>query len=325
MSRGRTMYRTGSRRRSRSFSTSPMGGVKRMLFNVMDKAVQAAPLALPYMFGKDKTSNSGVVTTGQHDYQRQYTYKKASRRVRRRARKIYRSFIKNSLKLVGTNTVIKNSTQSCVTDATNPQNWSVVHVGGLTGTENGANDINAIISSDTRIATSGKVLITNGNIDITMRNSSTGGIGLEVDVYEVGYSNETKRTSFGTMLSDAWTETPAIGSLTSFTINSRGSQLFDFPELFKKGVKIFKKTKVFLPDANTATYRMKLKRNKWITPTNDIIDNVGFIKPYYTRSLVFVVKPIVGQNDFGTLSIGCTRKYTYKIYEDDQDRDGILP
>lgn len=276
--------------------------------------------------GTQTDFNTGIVTTGQHDYQRQYKYRKAPRRMRRRAKRMYRNFIKSSLKLVGTNTVIKNASFSVTTSTLLPQQWSTCHLGGMTGVENGGNDINSLVSSDTRISTSGKVLITNGNLDVTMRNTTAdGNVSLEVDVYEIGYRNQTKRTSFGSLMSDAWGETPAVGSLTSFTINDRGTQLFDFPELFKKGVKIFKKTKVFLPAANTATYRLKLRRNQWINPSEDIVDNVGFVKAYYTRSLVFVFKPVVGTGDVGTLSVGCTRKYTYKIFEDDTDRDGILP
>lgn len=324
MFRGRTMSRSPSRRRSRS-SSSRYGGTKRILTYMADAAAQTLPYAYNYFTGTD-TKSGGVVTTGQHDYQRQYRYKKASRRVRRRARRTYKRFVKNSLKLVGSNTVIKNQSTTTTTSATTPQAMTVVHVGGLTGTEFGGNDINSIVSNDARVSTSGKVLIQNGNLDITMRNNSAdSNVSLEVDVYELVYNNQTKKPSFGSLLSDAWTETPAIGSMTSFTINDRGTQLFDFPLMSKKGVKIIKKTKVFLPAGNTATYRLKLKRNQWINPSEDLIDNVGYIKPYYTRSVAIVFKPVVGTGDVSSLIVGNTRKYIYKIFEDDTSRDAILP
>lgn len=275
---------------------------------------------------KTRQRNSNIVTTAQHDYQTQYRKKSLPRKLKRRYRRAMKSFVSKSLRLVGSNTVVKNQSTSVVTSALIPQTFVAIHLGACNGTavgEPGLGDINNIVSSDTRVSSSGKLLIKTANMDCTMRN--TGNNPIEVDVYHVVYTDATKETSWFAQYNNAATNTPPIGSLTSLTLNQRGVQLFDFPDLFKRGQKILKKTKVFLPVGNTATYRLKLRANQWITPANELQDNFGFYKPYYTQTLVFVVKPTVGSDDTSTFVVGCTRKYLYKIFEDDRDADGILP
>lgn len=269
---------------------------------------------------------SNIVTTAQHDYQTQYRKRKLPNRIRKRYRKAFKSFVHKSLKLVGSNTVVKNQSVSVVTSAAIPQTFTTIHLGAMNGTsstEPGLGDINTLVSNDTRIASSGKMLIKTASLDCTMRN--TGNNPIEVDVYHIVYTDATRETSWYAQYNNAVTNTPAIGTLTSLNLNQRGVQLFDFPDMLKRGQKILKKTKVFLPVGNTATYRFKLRSNQWISPSNELQDNYGFYKPYYTQTLVFVVKPTVGSDDTSNFTVGCTRKYLYKIFEDDRDADGILP
>lgn len=288
----------------------------------------AARKAGSYVRTKLTSNPSGVQTTSQYDFKRQYKYKRAPARIRRRAKKAYRRFVKQSLKLVGTNTVVKNDSNVTVTSALIKQNYTAVHCGGTNGGGDfGGSDLNTILSSDTRInPSSGKVLLQNSSVDITMRNTSDAvtGAPLEVDVYEVAYWDSIKPNTFAALVTAVQTDTPAIGSLSSLLLTDRGTQLFDFPAFAKKGLKIYKKTKVFLPIGNTATYRMSLRKNMWINATNDIIDSTGYVKRGYTKSLIFVFKPVVGSSDTCSLAIGNTRKYVYKIFEDDADRDGLL-
>lgn len=314
------------KRRYPDFSNYSIPGFIAKLYQLGNVAKKARTGAGPSrVMTLRRRGAQGIQTTLQRDFARQYSKKRLPRRVRRRARKMFKRFVKQSLKLVGSNTVIKNNVNSTSTSTLLPQNWTAVHLGGTNGTDFGGGDLNSIISSDTRInGSSGKLLIATANLDVTIRNTSTD-TGMECDVYELGYWDNTKRTAFSQIMSDVATDTPAVGTLTSLTINDRGAQLFDFPALSKKGVTIYKKTKVFLPVGNTATYRLKNKKNMWVNATNDIVDNSGYVKKGYTKTLVFVFKPVVGSGDVTTLTVGCTRKYLYKIYEDDADRDGNLP
>lgn len=279
------------------------------------------------MSTQTRNSNDQVQTTNQFDTKVQYKKRRVSRRKYKRAKRSFRAYVRNSLRCLGTNTVVKNDSATVSTTQLVPQTWTIVHLGATNGTstaEPGLGDINSLVSSDTRIGSSGKLLIKTSNLDVTFRNVSTANAA-EVDIYHLTYWDETKETSFNGIQTAAVNNTPAIGSLTGLTLLQRGVQLFDIPEIFKKGVKCLKKTKVQLPAGNTATYRLK-NNYRWISPANDIQDSTGYVKPKYTQSLLFVVKSTVGTADQAvTLTVGATRKYMYKIYEDDQDRDGLLP
>lgn len=291
-------------------------------------AVKRAKIAgRSYTNTMTRNKTRGVVTTAQRDYKLQYLRKRAPRKVRIRAKKYYRKFIKNSLKLVGTNTVVFNDSTQGTTSALLTQGYLIMNVGGTNGTnlsyDEGNNDLNTLVSNDTRISSSGKIMLKSSSADYTIRNISDI-TPIEVDLYELEYWDNTKEANFVALYNSSITNTPAIGGASSLTLNQRGVQLFDFPEIMKRGVRILKKTKVFLPVGNTATYRMKLKNNVWITVGNDISDNTGYVKRNFTKTLLAVWKPVVGGSEVSTLTIGCTRRYVYKIYEDDRDADGLL-
>lgn len=280
-------------------------------------------------FTKTMTRNKtrGVVTTSQRDYKLQYLRKRAPRKVRIRAKKYYKKFIRNSLKLVGTNTVVFNDSLSAQTSALIPQGYMIFNVGTTNGTnlsyEEGNADLNTLISNDTRISSSGKILLKSTSADYTLRNTSVEA-PIECDVYEIEYWDNTKENNFASIYNSSITSTPAIGTATSLALNQRGVQLFDFPEIMKRGVRVLKKTKVFLPNGQTATYRLKCKSNVWISTGNDITDNSGFVKRNFTKTLLVVWKPVVGSEPDSGMIIGCTRRYVYKIFEDDRDADALL-
>lgn len=298
---------------------------------IMHQLQQAKKQRVGGSFSYTRTGSSnrtrGVVTTAQRDYNLQYRKKSASKKIKKRSRKSYKRFIKQSLKLVGTNTVVFNDTLTASTSAALPQGYMTFTVGSTNGTNNsydeGNGDLNTLISNDTRISSSGKLCLKSSAGDYTIRNTGTTA-PLEVDVYEIVYYDTTKEANWAGIYSSAATNTPPIGAAASLSLNNRGVQLFDFPDMMKRGVSVLKKTKIFLPVGNTATYRLKCKSNQWITPANDISDNSGYVKRNFTRSLVCVFKPVVGSGDVGTLAIACTRRYVYKIFEDDRDCDALL-
>jgi hypothetical protein len=161
------------------------------------------------------TYKSGVGTTANYDKRVMYKRKRAPAKYRKRARKAYRRFVKQSLKLVGSNTVVFNTnTTASTNNITSPQNMIACHLSGTNapvGGEIGSNDINNIFSNDTRIATSGKVMFKTALMDLTVRNSGT--FALECDIYELSYKDNTKQNGLRLMVDQAATDTPTISGL----------------------------------------------------------------------------------------------------------------
>lgn len=318
-------YRTPKFNRPFNFSGSPIP------FKLYSSAVKKPRNWSPRGLKLDKKPvvASGVLTTQNYDKRVMYRKRRAPLRIRRRAKKAYRRFVRQSLKLVGTNTVVFNSSVSSSTNNTTaPQNMLVVNVAGTNGNgslELGSGDINSLVSNDARIASSGKVLMKTAMADMTIRNLSAS-VACEVDVYEISYRDTTKFLTFRQMVDSATGNTPNINtSGNGLNIVTRGVQLFDIPELFKYGITVLKKTKVFLPAGNTATYSLHNRKPQWFSTANDLIDNNGFVKRGYTRTIACVYKPVVNTtNDVVSLGIGVTRKYMYKIFEDDRDADQQL-
>lgn len=270
----------------------------------------------------------GIVTTAQFDAKRQYRKTKMPYRKRRQWKKFVRKVQAVSMKLVGTRTVVKNDTISSATIAGVGQNYLFMHLYGVNGTspggwECGEDDITNIKSSDPDIKGNGRVLFGSAVMDITLRNISTEA-PIEVDLYEIGYGDETKQTSLFAMQAAAIANTPPVGGLVGLDLQTRGVTLFDLPELIKYGkIKIYKKTKLFLPVGNTATYQVRDPKNISFS-SNEWNDTTGYVKPRITRTLVAIYKPVVGAGVVSNLAAGVTRKYMYKIYEDQEDQDGLL-
>lgn len=259
----------------------------------------------------------------------------------RRKRRYWKKFLLKSraalLKSVGTRTVLRNSVISKSTDATYPQGVLTCHLYGMNGTntasEVGCADIGDLLVNDTSIGSSGKVHFDTGVMDITFRNvppgaEETSQRSMEVDVYDLIFRDETKFENFESMISDAQTNTPVIGGATGISINTRGATLFDLPHLIKLGkIKILKKVKVFLPMGNTFTYQVRNPRN-WVLNAADWNDTAGLIEPRHTRTVVAVFKAVVsagGANPAAVqLDAGVTRKYKYKVIEDDGDYDNVI-
>lgn len=270
----------------------------------------------------------GIVTTAQFDAKRQYYKKKMPFKKKRRWKKFVRKVQAVNMKLVGTRTVVKNDTVSSATIAGVGQNYLFMHLYGINGTtpgawEAGVDDIVQIKTNDPDLKSNGRLLFGSAVMDITLRNTSETA-PVEVDLYEIGYGDETKQKSLYGIAGAAALNTPPIGALTGLDLQTRGVTLFDLPELIKYGkIKIYKKTKVFLPVGNTATYQIRVPKNIQMS-SNEWNDTTGFIKPNVTRTLVAVYKPVVSAGSNSNLAAGVTRKYMYKIYEDQEDQDGLL-
>lgn len=175
---------------------------------------------------------------------------------------------------------------------------------------------------------------------------------LEVDIYEIISSKELvdlnvatgdlqsalARTNTevlniggaGTGLS--WTAT--AGAAPNFTANcSRGATPWDCTlGLSQYGLKILKKRKFFVPNQQTITYQMRDPKRR-VATFERLSAQLGSNLRGWTKWLYIVYKMVPGipiggvatpGNGVEEITIGCTRKYFYKIEGFNEDRDRYI-
>lgn len=272
-----------------------------------------------------KTGRSLGVTAN-YDRSTQYRKKRMPRRKRKAWAKFFRKVKAANLKLLGTRTVVFNSQmQTNVTAAT--QAVQVFALYGKNGDVDSVNsvgfrDLSRIFSNDPELNAENKsALFGSGIVDFTMHN--TGNTQLEVDLYELYTYGMDHGGSYFTDQQDAELVTPTIAG-TPLTLTTRGATPFDFPVMIKKGYKIYRKTKYFLPPGNTATAQYRNPRNHKVTGNQVLTNSADFHYRKLTKVYVFIFKSVAGTIEDGQLTVGVTRKFMYKILEDTNDGDMVL-
>lgn len=280
---------------------------------------------------------TGIGVTNQFDKKTIYRKKKAPKRLRKKLKRSYKAFLYNTIKTHGSFTRVFNDliTDSILkVDRPTVQKWLICHLYGLNGTtpggtiECGFADIGSIASDIPTAAKNRKIVFSSAVLDLTMTNSSAIGENdalfpnLEVDVYEFSYRRDTQHQNFAALLGSAFGVVDQIGAGTKINMNQRGVAPFDMTGLMDN-VKILRKTKFFLSGRQTATYQMRIPFNCSYQLGNIVDQGSPFIsdmKPY-TRSIFFLFKSTAGDSfgDNASLSVGVTRKYMWKILEDNSD------
>lgn len=194
------------------------------------------------------------------------------------------------------------------------------------------------------VGPSTKVIFKSAVLDVTFRNASTRNIAgtqtyvseakMEVDVYEISMRQDAVDVSTGNfnnfrgMLDTNASETLGVGgSANEIQRATRGSTPFDFVyTLSRYGVKIWKKTKYMLNNNESFTYQVRDPRRRVCT-WKELTDEGGWNKPGWTR-VIFVIAKLnpglivgTGTDEYTeVLSVGVTRKYSYKIENYTEDR-----
>jgi len=279
-------------------------------------------------YGKQTRSGNGV--TNQYDAKTVYRRRRMPYRRRKRWGRFVKKVMAVTEKEIGTRSVIANNTLQ-IGGVSTLQAVGVISLYGWRGTTStsavGTADVRGITQNDTDInAVNEKWKFTSAVLDCTFNN--TGAADLEVDVYEVIKTGRTTTTA-GDLVSEygnalANTITPP-GTMTTPTISIRGWTPFNCSIASSKGLKIIKKRKYFLKQDETFTYQVRDPRTYWVTGS-DLEVGSEYARRGMTKMLLIISKPVVGSGaDVHELVAGCTRSYHYKVMENNEHMDGLLP
>lgn len=302
-------------------------------------------------FGRNKKmAMSGIGVTSQYDRKQVYRKKSMPRYKRKAWRRFKNKVLAVSTKQLGSNTIVRNnlvqSTMNLVTGNDRIQNSIQLALYPVRSTDPLLDDLNQIMS-DTRLNTTSKVMFCSGILDLTIRVQSlfAGGasvspngnptFSVELDIYEISMRGATGQSGEATDLASAFniahTDTGTIpGFPSGLTRDSRGWTPWDGTSaLSQHKIKIWKKTKYFLSSEQTATYQIRDPKTHFFT--KDSVPGASSANwPGVTRWLYIIWNPVPGynyvaspNNDNVRVNIGVTRKYLYKLNEDDTDYDAF--
>lgn len=301
---------------------------------------------------------SGVGVTTQHDQRRVYRKKTMPRFKKRRWRRFVKKVNAASEKDLGSRTVVF-SLQRQFSNSTDgqqvgfalclyPQRSSTNYLNDLSNISQYENPVTMTQALGNTVWNSSKFLFQSAVMDITFRNSSTiaveEGMGvvnvpdasakLEVDVYEISMNRTAEEVSggyintFESVLGNNVGQTEPIGgSGTEIAYFLRGITPWELSySLSRFGLKIWKKTKYFVNNNDTFTYQVRDPR-RYSIMQEDLERSGGFNRRKMTRIIYVVAKLVPGlpigvnAGEYTTaLTVGCTRKYLYKIEGITDDR-----
>lgn len=297
---------------------------------------------------------SGQGVTSQHD--RRVIYK--HRRMPTYKKKTWRKFVKRVRAVTGAQlgirSIVKNSAalaQTANGAFSNDQVYTTCCLYGLRGasgtplvdTPNGYSDLKQIVSNDTTIPITGKVMFTSGILDVTYTNETQEiisvpvgegetqqireSVPIELDIYEVWmYKDKHGYYDIDSAIADASNTTPAIAGAgySTLELTDRGATPWDFPQAIQNlGMKIIKKTKFFLGYRQSCTYQIRDPRNHIIDVMqlrDDSFSN-SFAWKKVTKGLIAVARKVPNSSAVGvSLQVGMTRKYSYRLLEQNGDK-----
>jgi len=317
--------------------------VKRMIKVATNVAAGAATAAISSSMKPEADQKGNTITTTDQAVT-QYKKKKASKKRQRKNKKQYKTFVKNALKLVGTNIAVLNDQQAPPALSTQ-QGINVVTLGGKSWALNdneeiGSNDMRRVMGADDRlekVVNNTKTLITSASCDITYRNIGSGAI--EVDMYTITHYGTRHLQSCVQDIARAQNVTPGPPGNTGTDptiVLQRGMQLFDFPIFSTMGNKIIEKKKFVIPAGGVITHRFSTRKNVWFSSQETALAPItegtttalpgSYVKTGFTKSVFFVYKPVIGNaSSSAHVTLGATRRYNYKIFADNRDFNTYNP
>ena len=301
---------------------------------------------------KGRGGISGRGLTFQHDRQFIYRKKRMPRRLRKRWGRFVRKVRAVDERGLGTRTVVFNKTFSGTYEQNSTAGNQIVSAFALYGNKSSVsqyddlNQISALENTGNPTEAAGdtvdkttKYLFQSAVMDMTIRNTSGDGavlndlITLELDIYEISVRYKGYDTTNGSYIhlksffDIATGDTKNIGGAgVDIQLTDRGVTPFDIPmALSRYKIKIWKKTKFFLRNAQTLTYQIRDPGRHSITH-EELVEGAGCNRIGWTKHVLIIAKAVpgidVGPTKKEIISVGVTRKYMYKIegMRDDRDR-----
>lgn len=311
-----------------------------------------------------KRTKSGSGVTTQQDRRLQYVRHPMPKFKKRRWKKFVKSVQAVNEKDLGTRQVVFNILGSATNAASNEQAYFQTSLYSGKSAQSYLNDLYYMGSLENSTAAptgaagnnvwaSTKFLFTSACLDITIRNVSgkydaglvlqpTSEAKLELDVYEISLSKPAEYfdgaagvslNNLNDLFNYSLAQQQALtdenpGTDPKADHYRRGVTPWDNSyALSKFGIKIWKKTKYFIPNGDTITYQIRDPRRHVIT-RKDMGSISGFNRPGLSRHLWIIGKLVPGLTQSGVVlggyapsfNIGMTRKYVYKVEGITDDR-----
>lgn len=308
-----------------------------------------------------RTQTRRTGTLGGTNASARMVYKKKS--MPKRKKRQWRRFAKKvnaiSEKELGLQTLVINDQIESINQVNGEQGCLTLGLYTMTNGTNGwLNDMNRLGTLDntgnptaaagTTVNSNTSVIFQSAIQDLTIRNASTlrqnvSGVEtdliapeaqMELDVYELSVRKEME--DIGTILTSLSAalnsyDAPEIGGTgTGYAINDRGVSPFEMsPALSRWGIKIWKKTKYFIPGSATITHQIRDPKRR-VMKYGDLTRAGSFNEPGVTKFLFLIYKLVPGFT-LGTsvntykcrLLIGSTRKYGYKVEGRNEPRERL--
>lgn len=283
---------------------------------------------------------NGVST--QHDTQLIYRRKGMPKRKRRQWKRFINKVKAVNLKATGTSSVVQNDQvneyETYDPSANRYQTLAGACLYGRASNQptGGWNDLDDMYAGDTRVLSGpGKILFTSAILDVTITNTAANSVNLEVDLYHVickkaGLPKDMTSKPADYFANAATATGNVPGSATGLTIYQRGVSPFEIPVAISTGGwKIIKKIKHFVTNGQSFTYQIRDPRN-WVFKVDDYAigasarDHLSNYVPGKTQFIMVIAKPVAGQtstNNTNLITMGITRKYSYKIIQDTRSYD----
>lgn len=307
-------------------------------------------------------SRTGGLRTGQGvttQRDSRLIYRKKSMPFRRKRR--WKRFVKKihavSEKELGSRTVVFNSLVTTTNNVSGDQGYNDYAIYGQSSTNGWLNDLaqiatventgNPTQAAGATIWTTTKIMFQSAILDLTIRNASTfndgtstlpnGAAKLELDVYEITVSKDGRDSTgnynrLSSILEEGFTRALTTGGAgNQLLLQRRGVTPFDSVHALSRfGIKIWRKTKYFIPNGDTITYQMRDPKRR-VSTLQELAVEEGYNRPKWTRSLLVIFKLVPGLTVGTTantyqevINVGVTRKYLYKVEGLNDDRDRYL-
>lgn len=295
----------------------------------------------------------GRGVTSEHD--RQFIYRKKSMPYGKKVRwkRFKRKVNAVAEKELGSQTIIYN--KKALKFSNNVTGGQLVNAVGLYTYKSNLDYNNDLANLATRVNINGeptaeagptvqestKLIFQSAVLDLTMRNTSNKNnvnldpdCTLEVDIYEItgkrlfrdGTAESNSLEGYFGNAAGKCEQVGANGNIV--TLESRGATPWDITYALSRGkIKIFKKTKMFIRNGQTATYQFRDPRRR-VYNQNYIGQGQGCNMPNATHWILIIAKAIpgidvgdgVGAQTKEELTIGVTRKYLFNIEGMSDDR-----